>query len=154
MRLLRISALVALATVTSLPAQAQQASEIRLSKGYGILYLPLIIMQDQNLIEKQAAKAGLGNIKTAWFTFDGGNVINDAMIAGTLDIAGIGAPGFITLWSKGKGNPRTEVTGVSGLSATSLYLNTSNPAVKSLKDFTEKDKIALPGIKIMRGSTR
>jgi len=129
------------------PGASAQTLDVRISKGFGILYLPLIIMQDQALLEKQAAAAGAGAVKASWFTFDGGNVINDAMIAGTLDIAGIGAPGFITLWSKGKGNPRTEVIGVSGLSATSLWLNTSNPAIKSLKDFGPKDKIALPGIK-------
>ena len=137
----------ALLAMASISAAAAQTLDVRISKGFGILYLPLIIMQDQNLLEKQAAAKGAGAVKASWFTFDGGNVINDAMIAGTLDIAGIGAPGFITLWSKGKGNPRTEVIGVSGLSATSLWLNTSSPDIKSLKDFGPKDKIALPGIK-------
>src|SRR5882724_5925291 len=128
------------------PARAE-VSEVRISKGYGILYLPLIVMQDRKLLEKQAEKAGLGALTVTWHTFDGGNIINDAMIAGTLDIAGTGAPGFITLWAKTKDNPRIGVVGVSGLSATSLYLNTNNPAVHALRDFTSKDKIALPGIK-------
>jgi len=104
-------------------------------------------MDDQKLMEKAAAKAGLGDIKVTWHTFDGGNVINEAMLAGAIDIAGSGAPGFIALWSKAKGNAKSEVIGVSGLSSTSLYLNSNNPAIKSLADFTEKDRIALPGIK-------
>ncbi len=137
----------ALLGMASICGASAQTLDVRISKGFGILYLPLIIMQDQNLLEKQTAAKGAGQVKASWFTFDGGNVINDAMIAGTLDVAGIGAPGFITLWSKGKGNPRTEVIGVSGLSATSLWLNTNNPDIKSLKDFGPKDKIALPGIK-------
>ena len=29
-----------------------------------------------------------------------------------------------------------------------LYLNTNNPNVKSIKDFTSKDKIALPAVKV------
>jgi NitT/TauT family transport system substrate-binding protein len=141
-------ALAAAATLAlaALPLRAE-VSEVRISKGFGILYLPLIVMQDQKLLEKQAAKAGLGELKVTWLTIDGGNIINDAMLAGTLDIAGTGAPGFVTLWSKGKGSPRTEVIGVSGLSATSLYLNSNKPEIKSLRDFTEKDRIALPGIK-------
>lgn len=129
----------------ALPARAE-VSELRISKGYGILYLPLIVMQDQRLMEKQAAKAGLGDVRVTWHLFDGGNVINDAMLAGTLDIAGTGTPGFVILWSKAKGT-RSEVVGLSGLGATSLYLNTNNPSVKTLRDFTVKDKIALPGIK-------
>jgi NitT/TauT family transport system substrate-binding protein len=124
-----------------------EVSEVRISKGYGILYLPLIVMEDRKLLEKKAAEAGLGDIKITWYLFDGDNIINDAMLAGTLDIAGTGAPGFLTLWSKGKGSPRTEVIGVSGMSTTALVLNTTNPDVKSLKDFSPKDRIAMPGIK-------
>ncbi|TXI11996.1 MAG: ABC transporter substrate-binding protein [Rhizobium sp.] len=124
-----------------------EVSEVRISKGFGILYLPLIVMEDQKLLEKHAKMSGLGDVKVTWLMLDGGNVINDAMMAGTLDFAGTGAPGFITLWAKAKGIPNVEVVGVSGMSSTSLWLNTNNPDIKSLKDFTSKDKIALPGIK-------
>jgi len=138
---LALAACIALAA----PVRAE-VKEVRISKGYGILYLPLMVMEQRKLLEKKAAEAGLGDIKTTWYLFDGGNVINDAMLAGTLDIAGTGAPGFITLWSKSKGT-RAEVVGVSGMSGTLLTLNTINPDIKSLKDYTVKDKIALPGIK-------
>lgn len=138
---LALAACIALAA----PVRAE-VKEVRISKGYGILYLPLMVMEQRKLLEKKAAEAGLGDIRTTWYLFDGGNVINDAMLAGTLDIAGTGAPGFITLWSKSKGT-RAEVVGVSGMSGTLLTLNTINPDIKSLKDYTVKDKIALPGIK-------
>ncbi|KJF72572.1 ABC transporter substrate-binding protein [Agrobacterium arsenijevicii] len=124
-----------------------EVKEVRISKGFGILYLPLIVMADQKMLEEQAAKAGLGDIKVNWLMLDGGNVINDAMMAGTLDFAGTGAPGFITLWSKAKGIPNVEVVGVSALSSTSLWLNSNNPKVKTLQDLSPSDKIALPGIK-------
>jgi NitT/TauT family transport system substrate-binding protein len=138
-----------LATVIAASAVAAHAetNKIRISHGYGILYLPLMVMRDQQLVEKHAKTAGLGDIKTEWLTLDGGNVINDAMLAGNLDVAGIGAPGFITLWSKAHGIPRSEVIGLGALSTSSLWLNTNNPNIKSLKDFSPKDKIAIPGIK-------
>src|SRR3954467_5854269 len=97
------------------PPLRAEVSEVRISKGFGILYLPLIVMQERKLLEQEAAKAGLGDVKVTWLTFDGGNIINDAMLSGALDIAGIGAPGFITLWAKAKGSPKAEVVGVSGL---------------------------------------
>ena len=78
---------------------------------------------------------------------DGGNVINDAMLSGALDIASSGVPGFLTLWAKAKDNPAQEVRGLTGMSSSSMYLMTRNPSVKSLKDFTDKDRIAVPGIK-------
>ena len=138
---LALAACIALAA----PVRAE-VKEVRISKGYGILYLPLMVMEQRKLLEKKAAESGLGEVKTSWYLFDGGNVINDAMLAGTLDIAGTGAPGFITLWSKSKGT-RLEMQGVAGMSGTRLTLNTINPDIKSLKDYTVKDKIALPGIK-------
>lgn len=139
------AAMAACALMAGGPAGAEVA-EVRISKGYGILYLPLIVMQDRKLLEAEAEKRGLGAVKTTWLLFDGGNVINDAMLSGALDIAGTGAPGFITLWAKAKGT-RAEVVGLSGLSATSLWLNSNRPSMTSLADIGANDKIALPGIK-------
>ncbi|MCA0420174.1 MAG: ABC transporter substrate-binding protein, partial [Proteobacteria bacterium] len=121
------------AALATAPARAE-VSEVRISKGFGILYLPLFVMQDQQFLEKRAKAAGLGDIKVTWLMLDGGNVINDAMMAGTLDFAGTGAPGFITLWAKAKGIPGVEVVGVSGMSSTSLWLMSNKPELKSLKD--------------------
>ncbi len=149
LRTLFRTAFVAAAIGASLGAGSAQAEvkEVRVSKGFGILYLPLVVMQDQQFLEKRAKEAGLGDIKVTWLMLDGGNVINDAMMAGTLDFAGTGAPGFITLWAKAKGIPNVEVVGVSGMSSVSLWLMSNKPELKSLKDFTGTDKIALPGIK-------
>ena len=124
-----------------------EAGEVRISYGYGILYLPMMVMDREHLLEKRAKAAGLGDITVEWKTFDGGNVINDAMLSGALDIAGIGVPGFLTLWAKAKDNPALEVRGLTGMSSSSMYLMTRSPNVKSLKDFGEKDRIAVPGIK-------
>lgn len=139
-------AVAALGATFAAPARAE-VSEVRISKGFGILYLPLIVMQDQQFFEKRAKAAGLGDVKVNWLMLDGGNVINDAMMAGTLDFAGTGAPGFVTLWAKAKGIPGVEVVGVTGMSSTSQWLMTNDPKIKSLQDFTSNDKIALPGIK-------
>ena len=140
------AALMAGAALASGQARAE-VSEVRISRGFGILYLPLIVMEDQGLLEKRAKAAGLGDVKATWLQIDGGNVINDAMLSGALDFAGTGAPGFITLWAKARGIARAEVVGVSGLSATSLWLNSNRPAAKTLHDLGPGDKIALPGIK-------
>lgn len=138
----------ALAGLLSLQRLARaETPTIRISHGYGILYLPLMVMQDQKLLEKQAKADGLGEIKVHWLDIDGGNAINDAMLAGGLDIAGTGAPGFISLWSKAHGIPRSEIIGLGALSTSALWMNTNDPRIKSLADFTAKDRIALPGVK-------
>lgn len=143
-----IGAVGAAITIASALSTAHaEVSEVRISKGFGILYLPLIVMQDQKFLEKRAKAAGLGDVKVNWVTLDGGNVVNDAMMAGTLDFAGIGTPAFLTLWAKAKGIPGVEVIGVTGMSANPLWLMSNKPELKSLKDFTAQDKIAVPGIK-------
>ena len=134
------------AILTTGAAHAETAV-VRLSHGYSSSYLPLMIVRDQHLLEKHAASLGLGDVRTEWQALDGGNVINDAMLAGSLDAAGIGVPGFVTLWSKTHAIPKSGVIGVSAIAGGAMWLNTNNPALHSLRDFTDKDKIALPGIK-------
>lgn len=129
------------------PSARAETHELRISVGFGMHYLPLYIAEHERLIEKHAAAAGLGEVKVNWSVIDGGNVINDAMLAGALDVASIGVPGFLNLWDKARGNSRIEIVGLSAVGAGSLYLNTRNPKVKTLADFTENDRIAVPGIK-------
>lgn len=142
-------AMAAVLAGTALSAGSAQAevNQVRISRGLGVLYLPLFVMQHQKLLEKHAQAEGLGDVKVKWVVLDGGNVINDAMMAGSLDIAGIGTEGLVTLWSKARGLPGVAVEGLSGLSSSALWLYTNKPQIKSLKDFTASDKIAVPGIK-------
>src|SRR4029078_3860496 len=109
--------------------------------------LRVVVRERERCLGKRAAALGVPNVTVEWKTFDGGNIINDAMLSGALDIAGIGVPGFLTLWAKAKDNPQIEVRGLTGMSSSSTHLTTRNPAIHSLKDFTDKDRIAVPGIK-------
>lgn len=71
------------ASMTVLTASAHaETNEIRISRGFGIDFLPLIVMEHDHLVEKQAKAAGLDHLKVVWRTIDGGNNINDAMLAG------------------------------------------------------------------------
>ncbi|MGF3027815.1 ABC transporter substrate-binding protein [Methylobacterium aquaticum] len=135
-----------LVSIVNFSARAE-VDRVRISRGFSTAYLPLMVMQDRKLLEKHTRAIGLDPITVEWKALDGGNVINDAMLAGTLDIAGTGVPGFITLWSKARNVPSAAVIGISALSGGALWLNTNKPSVKTLEDFGPGDKIALPGIK-------
>lgn len=125
------------------PARAE-VKEVRLAKQYGLGYLPLIVMEEQKLIEKHARAAGLGDLKVSWATLGGGSAMNDALLSGSVDYISSGVAPLIVLWAKTGG----AVKGVAALDSTPLYLNTSNPAVRSIRDFTDKDRIALPSVKV------
>jgi NitT/TauT family transport system substrate-binding protein len=102
-------------------------------------------MQHDKLIEQRAAAAGLGTVAVTWWQVSGGNVMNDAMLSGNLDIANSGTPAFFPMWARTRGS--LDVKGIAAYNALPLKLNTNNPNVRTIKDFTEKDRIALPAVK-------
>jgi NitT/TauT family transport system substrate-binding protein len=128
-----------------LPAAHAEVSEIHVSRQYGISYLPLMIMEDQKLIEKHAKAQGI-DVKVDWSKFASGAVMNDALLSGNLQFASGGVAPFTTLWAKTRSN--LDVKAVAAINSMPLYLVTNNPKVKTLKDFTDKDKIALPAVKV------
>ena len=52
------------ALIASHAAAWAEASELRVSKGFGLHYLPLYIMEKQRLVEKHAAGLGGEGVKT------------------------------------------------------------------------------------------
>ena len=141
--LLRVTLAAALALAPF--AVRAEMSEINVAQQYGIGYLPLMLMEEQKLIEKYAKAAGV-DVKVNWAKFAGGNVMNDALLSGSLQFASGGVGPLITIWGKTKGN--LDVKAVATLDSMPLYLNTRNPNVKTIKDFTDKDRIALPAVKV------
>jgi len=138
---LLIAALVAAAS----PVALAEMSEIRVAKQYGISYLPLMLMEDGKLIEKYAKANGV-DVTVTWSTFAGGNVMNDALLSGSLQFASGGVGPLVILWSRTRGN--LDVRGVAALNSMPLMLVSRNPNVQSVKDLTDKDRIGLPAVKI------
>jgi NitT/TauT family transport system substrate-binding protein len=148
-----LATVVALAFVLGVPADAHaEVTQLRISRGFGVHYLPLYVMEAKGLLQKRVAADGLGDVKVEFLLLDGGNNINDAILAGAIDIASTGTGGFLTLWAKAKGNPKLEVIGLGGSASGGMTMTTRNPAMKSLRDVTEKDRIAVPGIKTSLGA--
>jgi NitT/TauT family transport system substrate-binding protein len=104
-------------------------------------------MEEQKLVEKHARAAGLGDIKLTWATFRSSDVMNDALLSGSLDFASVGGPGMATIWAKTRGTA-VEVKAASGFNFMPLALVTRDPNIKSLSDYTDKHRIAVPAIKV------
>ncbi|TLV04984.1 ABC transporter substrate-binding protein [Klebsiella indica] len=114
---------------------------ISIAQQFGIGYLILDVVRDQQLIEKEGQKEGL-NIKVEWRTISGATGMNEALISGALDVASAGVPPALTLWDRTKG--KQNVKAIASLGSMPNYLLSNNPAVKTIKDLTEKDRIAVP----------
>lgn len=136
---------VAVMGLSGLPAHAEVA-ELNVAQQYGVSFIPLMWMERNKLIEKHAREAGLGELKVGWVKLAGPAAMNDALLSGSLHFASTGVPALVTLWARTRGN--MGVQGVTALASQPFYLNTRNPNVKSLRDLTEADKIALPAVKV------
>ena len=126
---------------------AAEVSEVRLAQQTSMGYMQFSIMDRYKLIEKYAKAAGLGDVKVFWDTFNGPNNMNDALLAGRVDFVSGGVPGLVTLWEKTAGSPQ-EVRGVSAMSSQPFFLNTRDPNIKTIRDLSGKDKIAVPAVKV------
>jgi NitT/TauT family transport system substrate-binding protein len=111
---------------------------------FGIIYLPLHVIKAEKLLEKHLTKNGLPNSKVVWVQVTGGAAANEALLSGNVHIVSAGSPPLLTIWDRTHGN----VKGIGCFDATALYLNTIKPSVTTLKDFTDKDRIALPAVKV------
>lgn len=138
-----VAVTAATAVVASLPARAE--GSIRIVEQFGVVYLLLNVAQDQKLIEQQGRARGL-DIKVEWTKLSGGASVNDALLAGAVDVAGAGVGPLLTIWDRTHG--KQNVKGVASLGNFPYYLVSTNPAVKSIADITEKDRIALPAVSV------
>ncbi|HEX8665233.1 MAG TPA: ABC transporter substrate-binding protein [Beijerinckiaceae bacterium] len=142
LRALAAAAALAVSTVSAFA----EAGTLRVAKQYGLGYLQFMVMEDQKMIEKHAKAAGLGDVTVDWGTFRSSDVMNDALISRNLDFACLGHPGLITIWSKTRGN--YDVRAAAGLNVLPLILNVRDPSIRSLKDFKDEHRIALPAVKV------
>ena len=127
------------------PALAE-VTELKIAKQYGINYLQLMVMEDRKLIEKHARQEGIPDLTVNWYKFANGGLMNDALLSGDVHFVSGGVGPIITLWAKTRDN--MGVRAVSSLNSMPVVLTTRNPDVKTVSDFTDKDRIALPAVKV------
>jgi len=142
-----IAAVLALVLVPPAGAARAEVSELRMATQFGIGAMAMILMQKNQVLERQLAAAGLPATKVSWRQFPGGNPMNEGLLSGSLDIVSGGTTVFITLWAKAKGSPQA-VRSIGAISALPLWFMTRNPNVNRLEDLSDKDKIALTTVKV------
>lgn len=133
------------AFIIMLPALARaETAELRITKQPGIIYLAPIVMEQQKLIEKAAARLGLPDLKPKWVIFGGGGAAIDALLSGNVDVVTTGASNMLLAWDRTKG----QVKGLAGSSSTPMWMISNDPEVKTLRDLKPTDKIAVPTVKV------
>ncbi len=130
-----------------LPHHARaEADTVRIAQPYGLLYLPSYVVVDRHMIEDRAASAGLGPIKVTLTRLASGPAGSDMILSGDVDLAMGGFGPALTLWDKTRGAQK--VRGMMPLCSSPMFLVSTDPRIQSIKDFTDKDRIAVSAIKV------
>jgi NitT/TauT family transport system substrate-binding protein len=138
--------LVVLGGISPSPAEG---AEFTITRQPSILYLQEVLIEENRLIEKQAAKLGLKDLKVNWVTITSGGVATEALLSGSVDMVTTGVSNLLLLWDRTNGRVKM-VAGIAGLP---LLLLTRDPDIKSVKDFGSNDRIALPTMKVSMQAT-
>jgi NitT/TauT family transport system substrate-binding protein len=141
---LLLSAAIALAAMATGPRA--EVNEVILGQQFGAVYLPAMVMEGLQLVEKQLAADGMADVKVTWAKLGGPAAINDGLLSGNLHFGCQGIPSLAVIWDRTRGGIAVKALGA--LASNNAWLNTRNANVKSLKDFTEKDRIAIPSLKV------
>ena len=133
------------ALALSATGSAHAEGQLRIAQQFGVVYLLLNVAEDQKLIEKHAQQQGVP-VKVEYVQLSGGNAVNDALLSGSIDVAGAGVGPLLTIWDRTAG--RQNVKGIASLGNFPYYLVSTNPKVKTIADFSDQDRIALPAVTV------
>src|ERR1700732_2631810 len=128
-------------------AFADEVSSIVMVSQHGLPYLPMMVMDTLKLVEKHAGKLGIAALKADYKTLGGTQSLIDALLSRQMDFGVTGVPGLATLWDKTAGTPN-EIRALSAVQSMPFMLVTNRQTVKTLKDLTDQDRIAVPAIKV------
>jgi NitT/TauT family transport system substrate-binding protein len=139
----RALAFAAALTATALPANSTtahaEAHEIVFARLGSFAMLPLIVMESEHLVEKQAKKLGLDDLKVSFVEFNSGFEVNSALASGRAQFGASSVAPFLTLWDKAQDN--LKIKAVSALDTAPMFLVSRNPHIKKITDFTDADRI-------------
>jgi NitT/TauT family transport system substrate-binding protein len=141
----RVAATLLAFTTAAAAPLAHAEGQIRIADQFGVVYLMLNVARDQQLIEKEGRKERL-DIKVDWVKLSGGAAVNDALLSGSVDVAAAGVGPLLTVWDRTHG--RQNVKAIASLGDFPYYLVSNNPNVKTIADFTDKDRIAVPAVAV------
>jgi NitT/TauT family transport system substrate-binding protein len=123
-----------------------ETDEIRVGRQPGLTYLPLIVMAHEGLLDKQARAAGLPSLRYKAVELGSAGALNDALLSDSVDYVA----GAITVMAILTDRTRStlDVRGVAALNSGPMLLNTINPAVHTIRDFTDRDRVAVSAVKL------
>lgn len=146
-----VAAVMGLAAILASPASPAraEADHVVIADQIGLLYLPLRVVVQRNLIQQHAKQEGLGDVSVTLRQFSGGGAVNTAILSGSVDIAAGGVPPLLKIWDRTRGTPN-EVRAMIALTHMPYKLFSVDPRIHTIADYANitDAKIALPSAKV------
>src|SRR6185295_11662830 len=144
-----LSALIKGGSLLAAPAfvQGQSPLSVRFVQQRGLLYIPVDVMVSGGILQQEATKLGLGKVEAAATALSGPGPVLDALLSGAADYGTAALPSLLTVWERTRGSAN-EVKAVGAVSNGAMTLYSINPNVKTLADFGEQDRIAVPTVRL------
>jgi NitT/TauT family transport system substrate-binding protein len=137
---------IAFALAVTATAPRAEVKEVVLGEQFGAVFLPAMVMESQKLVEKHLAADGMSDVTVRWAKLGGPAALNDALLSGSAHFACQGVPSMAVIWDRTRGGIGVKALGA--VANNNVWLNTRNPNIKSLKDYTDRDRIALTSLKV------
>lgn len=137
--MLRRALAFAAALTAMAPTAHAEMHEIVFARLGSFAMLPLIVMESEHLVEDEAKKLGIDDLKVRYVQFTSGLEVNNALASGRAEFGASSIAPFLTLWDRAQDN--IKVSAVSALDTAPMFLVSRNPHVKKITDFTDSDRI-------------
>jgi NitT/TauT family transport system substrate-binding protein len=108
----------------------------------GVAYIPFHVMQDQGLVEKHARRLGV-TLEADYRNLGQAAFVRDALLADQIQFGVAGPPTLVTMHEKTGG----DIKAMGAVVSVPIWVNTTNPKVKTVCDFSDGDKIAVATVK-------
>jgi NitT/TauT family transport system substrate-binding protein len=120
------------------------ASQIRIASTFGLAQLPGRIAYEKKFIERRAKEIGL-DVEVKYQAVASGVVVSELLLSGNAEIGVGGNVPLFSLWDKTSASQK--VRGIMAFSQANMFLLTSDPRIRSIRDYTDKDRIAMTDVK-------
>ncbi|MGE0260139.1 MAG: ABC transporter substrate-binding protein [Alphaproteobacteria bacterium] len=119
---------------------------VRLLRPVDLSALPLLVMQHERLIERTAEAMGLGQVAVSWRAPEKA-APGEALAAGQVDFTTIDLVPFLAVATAEPGNGAA-IRALGAIACRPYVLVTRNPAVRTIRDFAPRDRIAVPALNL------
>ena len=140
-----IAAILVVSTLLLAPSALADNVPLRLLRPVDLSALPLFVMEHERLIERTAEAMGLRGLQVTWSTPGPADAI-EALTAGQADLVFADLVPFLIAADASAGMP-AEIRAIGAVAQRPYVLVTRNPAIRTIRDFTATDRIALPALK-------